>query len=459
MAQRIADAMVGQTPADVTPGERGFWLYVALVAAGGPAVALGLAVVRWDDVATMPGRQAVLAGVLVLAAAAAGRFRIPISYQVHVNVSTAASVAMLILLPLPLPGLLAPLAKAAAEFARGREERSDPAEIAFNVGQSAWCAVAGALAFAAMRDLVPGTRGWLDELSLLLASAAGFAALHAANTGVVAGISALQRRSDPVGLWWASIRESTRAHATMAAVAFAAAVMVEDHALTLAALVLPLALVHRAVRASAQLRDDTHAALQTLVEVVELRDPYTAGHSRRVAETARALALWLGMTPEEADNLESAGRVHDIGKVAIDPAVLTKPGKLDPAEWAEMRRHPELGAEVIARFAAYREGHRLVRHHHEAWDGTGYPDGLAGETIPFGARILAVADTFDALTSDRPYRPRMELDRALAILADGAGRQWDTRVVEALFAHVGAPPRSVKRDVPGLVPVPASVAA
>jgi HD-GYP domain-containing protein (c-di-GMP phosphodiesterase class II) len=177
-----------------------------------------------------------------------------------------------------------------------------------------------------------------------------------------------------------------------------------------------------------------------------------------VAELARLLALRLGLSPAEADHLLSAGRVHDIGKVAIDPLVLAKPGKLDAAEWAEMRRHPELGAEVIARFAAYGDGFRLVRHHHEAWDGSGYPDGLAGAAIPLGARILAVADTFDALTSDRPYRARLELDRAVAILRDGAGRQWDPAVVAALLAHLGVE-TPVEAPVTSAVGKPARVAA
>jgi HD-GYP domain-containing protein (c-di-GMP phosphodiesterase class II) len=436
VSQLAAGEAAGEPPTSSPSIGRGFWVYVAAVAAGGPAVALVLALTNRAEIAELGAQKAALAALLTVAAAAASRFRLHIGHQVHVNVSTAASVAMLILLPLPLPGLLAPLAKLAAELAP-RRRRADPVEVAFNVGQTAWCASMAALTFAAVDELLPGAPARLEDLTQLLATAAAFLTLHLANTGLVAGIAGLQLRYDPFRLWLVSFRESLLAHATLATVAFAAALLVDDHPLALAAMFLPLALVHRALRASAQLREDTHAALASLVEVVELRDPYTAGHSRRVAETARQLALRLGFSPEEADHLESAGRVHDIGKVAIDPLVLTKPGKLDPVEWAEMRRHPELGAEVIARFAAYGDGFRLVRHHHEAWDGSGYPDGLAGEAIPLGARILAVADTFDALTSDRPYRSRLDLDRAVAILREGAGRQWDPVVVAALLAHLG----------------------
>ena len=128
--------------------------------------------------------------------------------------------------------------------------------------------------------------------------------------------------------------------------------------------------------------------------------------------------------------------VHDLGKLALDPALLQKPGPLTEEEWVEVRRHPVKGAAVVARYAVFGEGHRLVRHHHEAWDGSGYPDQLAGEKIPFGARILAVADTFDVITNGRPYQAALPIANARAILCDGAGRQWDPRVVAALCAHL-----------------------
>ncbi|MEA2511964.1 MAG: hypothetical protein QOJ59_1451, partial [Thermomicrobiales bacterium] len=232
-------------------------------------------------------------------------------------------------------------------------------------------------------------------------------------------------------------------HVVLTVVGAIAAVIVTDQPLALPLVVLPGLLMQRAVRQSVQLRAETHEALASLVEVVELRDPYTAGHSRRVAETARALAESLGLTAEEADLIESAGRVHDLGKVAVDPNVLMKTSKLDEDEWAQMKLHPVYGADVVAQFAAYREGTELVRHHHERVDGLGYPDGLVGDAIPLGARILAVADTFDALTSDRPYRRGMEVERATAILQEGAGTQWDERVVAALLGVLAATPERV----------------
>lgn len=186
----------------------------------------------------------------------------------------------------------------------------------------------------------------------------------------------------------------------------------------------------------AWLRAETHAALGALVDVVELRDAATAGHSRRVSALARTLAMRLGLPEADVDRIRVAGLVHDLGKLAVDPAILTKGGPLTDAEWVQMRTHPVHGAAVVARFAAFGDGARLVRHHHEAWDGTGYPDRLAGEAIPLGARILAVADTFDTVTWGRVYQPAISTGAALAILRVGAGRHWDPRVVGALSGYL-----------------------
>ncbi len=246
--------------------------------------------------------------------------------------------------------------------------------------------------------------------------------MHLVNTGLVAVPGALQVGTSPFRVWRQTFLLDLVPHVVLTVVGVLAAVIVVDQPLVLPLVLLPGVLLQRSVRQSVNLRMETRQALASLVEVIELRDPYTAGHSRRVAETARAIAEWLGLTAEEADLIESAGRVHDLGKVAVDPHELMKTSKLDDDEWAQMKRHPVYSADVVARFTAYREGTALVRHHHERWDGFGYPDGLAGEAIPLGARILAVADTFDALTSDRPYRRGMPLERATSILREGAGR-------------------------------------
>ena len=401
--------------------------YVLLVMLAGPAAA---AVVGAADPSRLTGGVALRAAVLAALAIVAERYQFQLTHRTHINVTTAAFVAMILLLPTPLPGLLALLAVGVGHVLR----RRDPLEALFNIGQGALYVTAGALCFEATRRLPLGPR--MGDFGSVGSVVLTVAVLHLVNTALVEVAAALHLGVSPLRLWRRALVDDLPVHATLSALGVVAGYLADDHPLAVPVLALPVVLVHRALRETVRLRGDTRDALAALVEIVELRDPYTAGHSRRVAATARALALRLGSTPDEADLIESAGRVHDVGKVGIDPAVLTKPGKLNDAEWDEMRRHPVLGADVVGRFAAYGADHRLVRHHHEAWDGGGYPDGLAGEDIPLGARILAVADTFDALTSDRPYRPGMSVDRALQILREGAGRQWDREVAAALVAEV-----------------------
>jgi len=315
--------------------------------------------------------------------------------------------------------------------------RVDTVELLFNAAQAALYVGIATLCYTALAERAGASQDF-DTLTGLTALVITSLVAHAINTGLVAGASALQLHVPPARVWRRAFFDDVPIHAALTALAVVAAHLALTFPLALPVLLLPAAMLHRALRENTRLRTDTHKALTSLADIVELRDPYTAGHSRRVSASARELALWLGLTTEEADAIACAGYVHDLGKVALDPMVLTKPGRLSEAEMAEMRLHPEYGAAVVEQFAAYGEGFRLVRHHHEAWDGSGYPDALVSEAIPFGARILAVADTFDALTSDRPYRSGMSPERALAVLTEGAGRQWDPGVVAALVASIVA---------------------
>ena len=199
-----------------------------------------------------------------------------------------------------------------------------------------------------------------------------------------------------------------------------------------------------------QVQRAIYQSLLGLANALEAKDPYTRGHSERVGTASRTLALALGLPPYEAEAIGRAGLLHDIGKIGVPEAVLRKPGGLDDDEWALMRKHPLIGAQIVAPFEFFGGGALTIRHHHERCDGSGYPDGLAGDAIPIGARIVAVADVCDALTSDRPYRAALPHDAALDYLARQAGRTLDARAVTAFLGlareipsanpHVGARP-------------------
>ncbi len=183
-------------------------------------------------------------------------------------------------------------------------------------------------------------------------------------------------------------------------------------------------------------------SLLGLANALEAKDAYTRGHSERVGACSRALGAALGLPTADAEAIAQAGLLHDIGKIGVPEAVLRKAGPLTESEWSVMRRHPLVGAQIVAPFDFLASGALIIRHHHERWDGSGYPDGLSGEAIPLGARIVAVADVYDALTSARPYRPALPVSQARARLVAEAGATLDARVVAALLhlspADVGA---------------------
>jgi len=170
-----------------------------------------------------------------------------------------------------------------------------------------------------------------------------------------------------------------------------------------------------------------------LSSAIDAKDPYTCGHSDRVARIAVRLARELGMDPKMLDTIHLCGMLHDIGKIGISDNVLRKPGGLTEDEYKHIMTHPELGHKILVDLKKLDGILPVVLHHHEAWDGSGYPSGLAGEEIPIAARIVAVADSFDAMGSDRPYRMCMPDEKIDAIFRSGAGSQWDPRVVDAFF--------------------------
>jgi HD-GYP domain-containing protein (c-di-GMP phosphodiesterase class II) len=169
----------------------------------------------------------------------------------------------------------------------------------------------------------------------------------------------------------------------------------------------------------------------SLAGALDARDRYTAGHSSRVSELACATATALGMTSDGLDEIRVGALLHDIGKIGISDSVLQKPGKLTDEEFAIIKEHPEIGRRILEGVHGFAPYLAVVELHHENWDGTGYPRGQSGETTPLAARIVHVCDAYDAMTTDRPYRQGMSHQKALSILREFAGRQFDPRVVEA----------------------------
>jgi hypothetical protein len=216
-------------------------------------------------------------------------------------------------------------------------------------------------------------------------------------------------------------------------------------------LALPTALVYIAGRRSMEIEESTQQVLASMADAVDLRDPLTGGHSRRVTKLVRDVLQEMAIHGSEAEMIVAAARVHDIGKIAIPDHILLKDGPLTEDEWEVVKSHSERGADLLQRYPDFASGVAIIRHHHESWDGTGYPHRLAGEQIPFGARVIAVVDSFDAMTTDRPYRRGMSVEQAVTVLRKNRGVQWDPRVVDAFLRTMS---RQYPEDVPALRIVP-----
>lgn len=182
-----------------------------------------------------------------------------------------------------------------------------------------------------------------------------------------------------------------------------------------------------------KLNDSYRDTVVALSNAVDARDPYTAGHSARVTRISLLLSRELNMAEEDSRILEYAALFHDIGKLGVPDHILNKNGRLTDEEYESIRRHPDLGVSILGRVDFLSGALPIIRHHHERFDGNGYPSGIRGEQIPLGARIIAIADTYDAMTSDRPYRKGVSHDLAVQEILKNRGIQFDGKLVDAFM--------------------------
>jgi len=244
----------------------------------------------------------------------------------------------------------------------------------------------------------------------------------------------------PLQLMVASFRSATVIEGTQYLLGILGALSASVEIWALGLLVVPAGLLYIAMKQLKELQSHTHFMLESMADTVDLRDPYTGGHSQRVAVNTAAILNSLGLQGPEAEIVVLAARLHDIGKIGVPDYVLNKPGRLTPEEEAIMQTHPTQGADLLKRYPDFARGAEIIRHHHENWDGTGYPHRIKRTDIPFGSRVIAVADSYDAMTSDRPYRAAMTQAKATSILKDGRGKQWDPDIVDAFLRTLDEQP-------------------
>jgi HD-GYP domain-containing protein (c-di-GMP phosphodiesterase class II) len=341
-------------------------------------------------------------------------------------VSTLAYFLIAALLPLPLALGAAGLGTLLGEVSVRQQRKLYPSDIATAVGRWVLIILLGSLVAHAP------TSGD-DEIVLLTAAAL---VLWVGDFFTLPLILAPMTSERPLRMLRRLAVETALPDGIQYLLGFLGVLVSEREGWALVLFVVPGALVYQAAKHLHDVQDSTYRLLESMAETVDLRDPCTGGHSRRVGEYCEQILREMKLTGPERDLILSAARVHDIGKIGIPDAILNKPGSLTAAEYALMQTHPVRGAEVLAGYQDFSRGIGIVRHHHEAWDGSGYPQGLKGVAIPFGARVLAVADSFDAMTSDRPYRRGMPIAKAASILRQGRGQQWDPQVVDALLRSI-----------------------
>lgn len=412
----------------------------AAVLAGAAGLTVGLAVLGPFQVSGIMGdvpypTRVGLTATLTLLAVLSGLFPIQVTRLVKVSVTTAAHFAAVLLLGVPLGACAVGAGVIGHHAILWRRGRRTPFDLVLNASIAVIQASIAALAAQFAVSSLP------SPAALPAAAAVAALTMHVSNRAFIRLATVLASGSSWPSFWrlyWTSLGRNAWQEVALFLLGFLAALNAPEYPWVLVLVAFPTAAIYFSFRSQQMLLTQTREAVEHLADVVDMRDPYTFGHCQRVADLSARVARQLGLPPDHVDLISSAARVHDIGKIGVPDHVLLKQGGLGPEEWAQMRRHPDIGAELLSRFPEYDEGRELVQDHHERFDGDGYPRHLLRDQAPMGARVIAAADAYDAMTTDRPYRARLTPLQAAEELRRHSGYQWDPHVVEALLAVLEA---------------------
>lgn len=337
----------------------------------------------------------------------------------------------------------------------------DPLRILFNVSAAALSIWLSSMAFFAIARIEPLSQHETPLPSLILPLAFLATSYFILNSGMVAIALAIERKQSAIAIWRSNFLPLSVNYLGGASVAALFVSYTRTIDLVAFGVIVPLLIIsYLTFKYSFSRIEDANqhvievkrlylSTIETLATAIDAKDQVTHGHIRRVQQLALGLARKVGVKDElQLQALEAAALLHDTGKLVVPEHILNKPGKLTRGEFEKMKAHASVGADILASIKFPYPVVPIVRHHHESWDGTGYPDGLRGVDIPIGARILAVVDCFDALTSDRPYRRRMTDADALAILVQRRGVMYDPLVVDAFTINWRELCAEVEADAP-----------
>ena len=416
------------------------WIYALIGAVSAATFAL-LALREWDIPGPFPSKfwNALAAFVILGIVSESFSFTIPVA-NVRTSVSFVPIIASVALFRHPWPMLIG----GATAFVADKFVRNKPlVRVWFNTAQFMLASGLGALVYATLGGSVSLETfdfGLIPFVCLVLV-------YFLANHGSVALVVSLSTGVSVREAWDRIGKDALATDLVSSTLAVLLVFLyVKLQLLGLAILVFPLFLVRQLYQMNLQMQEELEEKLELMVKAMEARDPYTSGHSLRVSEYALAIARELRLSANDVDAVKRAALLHDVGKIYEEFApLLRKEGKLTTEERMTMRTHVIRSAELVQTAARFRGSvQAMIRHHHENFDGSGYPDGLVGEDIPIGARIIMIADTIDAMTTDRPYRRAMNLAVAIEELQRHAGRQFDPDLVRLVTNS-----RAIRRLVGG----------
>jgi putative nucleotidyltransferase with HDIG domain len=400
-------------------------IYVLAVGISGIAFLLG----SWMLVPITLDQTLLVTTALTFAInAASERYVIKLPRGGELVASTISQIACIFILPLPLAVTIVAISAAMGDIL----SRKAWYKVLFNASQML---LAVGIPTMLLRSIAsPG-----DLLSVgnaahgMPLTLGAVVAYYVINTILTNAIIALDRRSSILDVWLANNATSVLLEFGMGIIGVLwAYIWLLDPFWSLLT-VLPAVMTCRAFSHIRKLEDENEEGVLAIADMIDARDPYTFQHSKRVAEYVEKIAETMLLGTRHVEILTSAARLHDLGKIGISNEVLHKASALTEAERSVMQKHPEIGASILSRYRDYRDGLVCVLHHHERYDGRGYPYGLKGEDIPLGARIMAVADSYEAMTSDRPYRKALGREVAIGQLKAGMGTQFDPMVVAAFL--------------------------
>jgi putative nucleotidyltransferase with HDIG domain len=327
-----------------------------------------------------------------------------------------------------------------ADLATQLLNRRSALKVIFNPAQHALALSIAILVFrmsgGAPFTALDGASFWECLRSQLLPSTVLVGVILTVNSLCVSGAIARSSGKDFGPLWLTHFRLQLPTLFVSIVVAFYLAwLSVNLGIIGTAGMALPIIAVRQLYRTTVELATVTQELLELMVAAIEARDAYTSGHSKRVAKASEIIAKAIGLSPAEVERVSVAALLHDVGKIdeKFGP-ILAKEGRLTPEEWEIMKRHPIRGAELVGLLSSLRDIVAPVRHHHENWDGTGYPDGLKGEAIPLASRIIMFADTLDAITTDRPYRKALGIEEARSEFLRFRAKQFDPTICDRVVS-------------------------